>query len=93
MNKTITALALLASASSAHALIGPNPTHEPLNTACVALYKGEGEAAYLGDCDQTKNNKKQNLEVNESGCPDGQAKFESYDVKLPNCMPIGIVQL
>ncbi len=91
MNKTIASLALFASATSAHAIVPPNlPTHK----ACITIYKGEKGATYAGDCDETANNKDLSKPLNkESGCAKGQASLVSYSVKVPACMPVGVVQL
>jgi len=91
VNKTIASLALLISASSAQAIVGPGFELPQPNTACVATYSAQDGSLYLGDCDKTEQNERFQLQLNENGCADNQAKFESFNVKLEACT--NIVQL
>lgn len=84
--KTIAGLAILASASNAFGLIGPGgrPQPEPRNY-CLSLYQNEDGNAYVGDCDNTANNRRFKLKLNQNGCADGQAAMQTIRVVIPSC--------
>ena len=65
-----------------------------VDAACTRVYTSESGAMHVSDCDQTANNEKLKKELHpETGCAEGQAKFTSYSVDIPACMPVGVVQL
>jgi len=85
MKKTIASLALLASTTSAFALIGPGGQAGPTpKTYCLSLYESE-DGTYVGDCDQSKINLRSKRPVNANGCADGQAALQSVRVVIPAC--------
>lgn len=91
MSKSIGALALLASSSSAFALMPPDQT---VHVACVSVYTHENGASFVSDCDETANNLALKKPLNaKSGCAKDQAKFVSTTIEIPACMPVGMVQL
>jgi hypothetical protein len=93
MKKTVASLAILASASSAFALIGPgdgNPRPQPKNV-CLSLYQGERGESYLGDCDNSELNRQRRAPLQANGCAAGQASLRSFSVRVKSCT--GFAQL
>ncbi len=72
MKKTITSLALLASATSAQALIGPGGPRPVYNTYCLSNYETQDGQIYAGDCDLKDQNKRSGVEITETGCAEDQ---------------------
>lgn len=87
MNKTIASLALTMSASSAFALIGPGPgkPQPKPNHYCLSTYENTDGSLSLGTCDQTAMNERRQLKLNENGCADNQAEFQSRTIKIKAC--------
>lgn len=90
MNKSIAALVLLASSSSAHALVagdGANVKKKPAKeqTYCLAMYENGEGSVMLGRCDESHRNRMWGAKLNENGCADGQAAFVSVKVKIKAC--------
>jgi hypothetical protein len=88
MKKTIASLALLVSAGSAFALVGPGPNPPQPKNVCLSVYEGNQGESYLGDCDLTPNNKKHNVKLLANGCAQGQASLKSFRIQVPACVPI-----
>ncbi len=89
MKKSITAMALLASATSAHALVGPGTGPVPTpNVACVAVSYDADGSLHAADCDETRNNKRLGRKLLANGCAEDQARIVSYDIEIPACMHI-----
>lgn len=85
MKKTIASLALLASTTSAFALIGPGGQAAPEpKTYCLSLYESE-DGAYVGDCDNTQANVRAKRVINANGCADGQAAMQTTRVQIRSC--------
>lgn len=96
MKKTITTLAMLASASSASALIAPPNGQEPqLKTICLDVVAvSKDESLIAGSCDQAANNEYLRKPINANGCADDQVAIKTYgDVVVSSCLPPGAVQL
>ena len=86
MNKTIASLAILASTSSAFALIGPGGTPRPEpRTYCLNLSQDEAGVSYVGDCDLKEINRRSKAEIKENGCAEGQAAMQTLRVVVPAC--------
>lgn len=90
MKKTIAAMALMASATSANALVPPGeflPEPPEPKKYCLSLYVDQNGNTEVSDCDMTEANKVYELELKENGCAEGQALMTVYDtdVKIPAC--------
>jgi hypothetical protein len=97
MKKTIASLAILASTSSAMALIGPDfggPRPE-LKSYCLKTYK-ESDYSKSIDCDATQLNQRaveEGAQVKKNGCLKGQvALVTSVELPISKCMPPGVVE-
>jgi len=97
MKKTISAVALMASSTSAFALMAP-PTQT--KTICLDVYENEDGVKYAGTCDQAKNNQILGATILENGCAEDQIaltsrKYQggSWDISIRACMPPNVVQL
>lgn len=96
MKKSIAALALTASSTSAFALgFPPSET----KTICLDVYENEDGVKYAGGCDQAKNNATLEKPLLANGCAEGQVslvaqKFsQNFDINVHSCMPPNVVQL
>lgn len=87
MKKTITSLAILASASSAFALVGPGGpgNHPKPKNVCLSHSVGNQGEAYVGDCDQSQMNRLRKLPLLANGCAVNQASLRSLKVIIPAC--------
>lgn len=86
MKKTVASLAILASASSAFALIGPGGPGQPRpRNYCVSSYHGQNGEAYVGDCDLTQQNLRRQAPLLQNGCAQNQASLRSVRVRLAAC--------
>lgn len=95
LKTTIAAAAL--TASSAFALIGPGTESK---TFCLDLMEDASGPAYVGSCDQTKNNKITGKEILENGCAEHQVAQTTYRLpggkykfEIAPCLPPSVVQL
>lgn len=96
MKKTIASAALLASATSAFAIVGPmgdaslqslQPV-KPLveKNFCLSLYEDNNGEKYVSDCDESLANKKYGLELGENGCAEGQVSFRTIrNIEIKAC--------
>ena len=98
INKSIAVLAM--SASSAFALIGPNPNLQK-KTICLNVHENAKGVLFAGSCDESRNNKIQGLDLLANGCAADQVsvvatKFSAntkFNVQVNSCLPPNIVQL
>lgn len=95
MKKTIASIAILAASTSAQALISPGQGHRQLKTYCLEEgYTQEDGSQSIGNCDASRNNIAEELELKENGCAEGQVSLKTFqDLKIFSCMPPGAVQL
>ena len=102
MKKTIAAIALSASSTSAFALIAPqNPIQT--KTYCVSLYDFDDGAKTAGSCDETKNNVTLGKEILSNGCAEeqvaliavktGRGRAAKFNIEIGSCLPPNVVQL
>ena len=87
MKKTIASVALLASAASTLAFIGPSPVQQQVGDQvssgsmaqpvqkyfCLDLFEDQDGSKILGSCDKSSDNIIRNREVDERGCTESQA--------------------
>jgi hypothetical protein len=100
MKKSITAIALAASSTSAFAMIEPNDGAER-KTYCVSTYEADDGSQYVSQCDETENNKRENRPLLQNGCAEGQAAIggvkrrseKKFDIEISACLPPNVVQL
>jgi hypothetical protein len=98
MKKTIATFAITAASANAFALYAP--TAETKNI-CLSLYQNENNTAYVGTCDETKNNEFSKLPVLENGCAVGQVSMQTtraqgqkeFNIKIYPCLAPNIAQL
>jgi hypothetical protein len=91
MKKTITAMAVLASAASAQALIGPRGSRTPTpapNQFCLQVMTDDDGLQTLEDCDSTRDNARLRRPILANGCAEGQAAMTSFTVEIPSCRHI-----
>lgn len=98
MKKSITSLALLVSATSAHALPPPQNPNAPkpkIVISCLDINSVEKDGSlYIGTCNESENNKTLNKKLNGNGCADDQVAIRTLDKSpVAACMPVGAVQL
>lgn len=91
MKKTISMLAILAAASSASAMIGPNQPET--QTVCLQTYKTADGSLYAASCDSSRNNKSEELKLKKNGCAKGQVALSVEKGSVHSCLPAGAVQL
>lgn len=90
---TITSLALLMSAHSAHALIGPRgggdfqAPRQPKQEQhyCLGTYEQEDGSLYAGSCDESRSNKLYGLKLNKNGCADQQVAVVTTEFEIRTC--------
>ncbi len=95
--KTISAIAL--TASSAFALIGPDPLD--LKNICLQTHEDVDGVLSAVSCDETQNNKNGRLKILSNGCAEGQIslidtkskKEKKFRFNIPNCLPPHLIQL
>lgn len=94
-SKTIVAVAI--TASSAFALIGPGSEKK---TICLSVQENAEGILYAGSCDESRNNKLQNLEILANGCAANQVSVSArkfpggqYNVQVSSCLPPNVAQL
>jgi len=100
MKKSITAIALAASSTSAFALIAPNLGDEQ-KTYCVSTYEADDGSQYVSQCDETKNNERENRPLLQNGCAEGQAAIsgfkrrseKKFNIEISACLPPNVAQL
>jgi hypothetical protein len=91
MKKTIVSLALIASATSAHALMATDTAGRaqrpvrPTYKVCVSAYANRDGSISLGSCNKTPENIASRLPIFENGCARGQAAFTVTEVTIPAC--------
>lgn len=89
MKKSISAFAMMASASSAMAIVAPNspsaPRPQQPKTYCLSMYQNSDGSTIVGSCDESRTNQAYNLPLNENGCADNQAAFTSVKSKIAAC--------
>ena len=98
MKKTIASMALLASATSAMAIVGPiNGAQESTmigggkvptkKVYCLAEYEDQDGDVVVSSCDaKARNARFQNADLNKYGCLEGQAAMITYqEVNIPSC--------
>lgn len=91
MKKTIAVMALLATASSAQALIGPD--HRPVKKLCLRAYANQDGSVSAG-CNEVRNNEAKNRRLLQNGCAAGQiAVLTTRTVEIESCLPPGVAQL
>ncbi len=84
--KTIASLAILASTTSAFALIGPGGQRLPRpKTVCLSVHEGETGELYVGDCDLSEQNRRTRVRLQANGCARNQAALQSYSVTIKAC--------
>lgn len=97
MKKTITSLAMLMSATSASALIGPHkPDPSEVRTACLKItHEDTDDSTTVGTCDASANNKKLKLKIYQNGCAANQVAIRVVNdyPEISGCMPVGAIQL
>ncbi len=92
MKKTIALVALMASATTVLAM--PGPRTQPKVKMCIQLYSAQDKSLVAKNCDESDNNAKLNLKINDNGCAKDQAAISSTDkLNIPKCMPAGMIQL
>ena len=105
MNKTITSAALIASAASAFAIVGPLPgvgervLHQDFQVKqqeqkfyCLNIFETAEGSKLLGSCDESVNNKRFGAEVDEQGCTENQAALSiTQNINIQACP--GFIQL
>ncbi len=92
MKKTITAFALMASATTVLAMPFPNPN--PPKTMCLNVYSAQDKSKTAADCDDSDNNVTLKKQIRKNGCAKGQIAITTYDeINIGKCMPAGAVQL
>jgi hypothetical protein len=96
MKKSIATVALLVSASSAHALVRPRPGHDlPVDpvqtkTVCLAVYGAEADGSQnAGSCDQSLRNQMYSRELKQNGCAEGQVAIKETTLEVPSC-PVAV---
>lgn len=89
--KTIAAIAMAVSASSAHALIGPGHGNDgqpapKLNTVCLRMSGPDAQGSlYASDCDEAAANAHYERQLNASGCAEGQIAIQTYSLSVTSC--------
>ena len=85
MKKTIASVALIASATSASALIF-NPEQVETKTYCLGFYESVEGKKFVGDCDEKAANKLYKLEVDENGCTENQVVMTTIkNIEIASC--------
>ncbi len=95
MKKTIAALSMLVSATSAHALIGPGfpgdaigrPLPPKMKTACIAIYEANevDGSITIGGCDESERNEMFGTVKLANGCGEGQVAFKVIETAIRTC--------
>ena len=92
--KTIAALAI--TASSAFALTAPP---QETKVVCLTVHEDAKGVMYSGNCDESRNNKQEKLEILANGCAAEQISIRStsfngkFNVQISSCLPPNVVQL
>jgi hypothetical protein len=93
MKKTIALMAILATSTSAHALVRPDPNPKPARKICLSLHQAQ-DKSLIGGCDEAQNNVNRGRTLLHNGCAAGQvAIITTRIVQIESCMPPGIAQL
>jgi hypothetical protein len=94
MKKTVASLAILASLSTANALVGPgdstsrtpNPKPRPTPVkACLNTYQMADGSVVAGECDASEQNKIYGVEILENGCAEEQVAVSFVGVTVRTC--------
>lgn len=89
MKKTVAALAVLASATTAFALVRPGvgqPVQQPQQqTVCMSLHQDQDKSLYAGGCDMTARNKMSSVRLKSNGCAEGQVSITVVGVGIRSC--------
>jgi len=100
MKKSIATAALIASAASAFAIIGPpivdqngkvlnhNVQQKPVEQGfyCLNVYEDVDGSKTLGSCDEAENNAKFGIDTDQRGCSEGQAALRiSPNIQIGAC--------
>jgi len=92
MKKTITSLALIASAANAYALPMPPRPGQPLppppveRTICLSQYNTASDGSpFVGGCDESERNQMFGEELLENGCAKHQVAIKTTSLKIRSC--------
>src|SRR5262249_47388511 len=92
----VASMALMASASSAYAIVGPNPASSTAPSSihprptpapvCISKWEDETGAEFATACDLTSSNYRYGREILSNGCAEGQvALLTTSNIHVPAC--------